>query len=340
MVAKKGRRQSRAADTGGGAIQLGSMTHVGMKRSGNEDAQCALIGANSPGGSDAVLAVADGMGGHQSGEVASAMAIKGLLTQLSNETLSAQTNGPASDYEATIREVVQRVNAGVHDAAASRENFGMGTTLTAAILVGSTLFIGHVGDSRAYLLRRGKLRQLTRDHSWVAEEVARGALPPEEAKHHPRRNVLTRALGISPTVDVDATAVGLKQGDAVLICSDGLYPLVSEAEMAQSLEANGPQEACADLVARANAQGGPDNITVVISKFEALSAGPKGSSSPGNLHKQTTVRVATAGSQGRGAKSALRVILLPIWLPLWLLFKLVKLPLWLAARVLRTIFRG
>ncbi len=160
MSSKKGHKSVRNTHS---AITLGSLTHVGMKRSSNEDSYCALVGANSPPGTDALLAVADGMGGHQAGEVASALAIQGLVNRLSCEGRGETTPVGGPRYDAHLVRAVQEANAEIHRGAGRPECRGMGTTLTAALLVGSTLFVAHVGDSRAYLLRNGRLQQLTRD---------------------------------------------------------------------------------------------------------------------------------------------------------------------------------
>jgi serine/threonine protein phosphatase PrpC len=146
----------------------------------------------------------------------------------------------------------------------------MGTTLTVALLAGRTLSVAHVGDSRAYLWRRGKLRQLTQDHSWVAEQVSRGVLSPGEARAHPKQNVLTRALGLDIRRGVDSHSLRLAQGDIILLCSDGLHSLLRDPEISDFLGQLAPQDACDQLVAQANSRGGKDNITVVIARIDGL----------------------------------------------------------------------
>jgi protein phosphatase len=207
-----------------------------------------------------LFAVADGMGGAQAGELASRIAV---------EAMGEESGSSGEARVATlIREANRRVFARSHeDAAAS----GMGTTMTAA-LVGDdgTVTIGHVGDSRAYLLRSGRLEQLTEDHSLVAELVRSGRLSAEEAESHPQRSVITRALGTDRDVDVDVFTVRAEPGDLFLLCSDGLTTMVDDEEILSVVsEGRGDLEATArDLVSRANRGGGEDNITVVFFELE------------------------------------------------------------------------
>jgi protein phosphatase len=207
-----------------------------------------------------LFAVADGMGGAQAGELASRIAV---------EAMGEESGSSGEARVATlIREANRRVFARSHeDAAAS----GMGTTMTAA-LVGDdgTVTIGHVGDSRAYLLRSGRLEQLTEDHSLVAELVRSGRLSAEEAESHPQRSVITRALGTDRDVDVDVFTVRAEPGDLFLLCSDGLTTMVDDEEILSVVsERRGDLEATArDLVSRANRGGGEDNITVVFFELE------------------------------------------------------------------------
>ena len=251
-------------------VTLGSLTHVGMKRSNNQDAFCALAGANAPAGTDALIAVADGMGGRKAGEVASTMTIQGLVERLSRDGSKDATLLSVARLDSVLSGVVSDLNSEVYKEAQRPQTQGMGTTLTAGLLVGQRLFLAHVGDSRAYLLRGKKLKQLTNDHSWVAEEVARGALRPGDAANHPARNVITRALGISPEVDVDVVALEVEERDLFLICSDGLHSVVPDEEIADVLGSHEPQRACELLIERANGHGGPDNVTVVVLRIDGI----------------------------------------------------------------------
>jgi PPM family protein phosphatase len=197
-----------------------------------------------------LFAVADGMGGAQAGEIASKLAA------------SAVRGSDPGRLEELIQEANRRVHQrSVEDAAAS----GMGTTLTVAEIVGERVSIGHVGDSRAYLVRDGSLEQLTQDHSLVAELVRSGKLTPEEAEQHPQRSVITRALGTDPDVDVDTFAVEPRPGDLFLLCSDGLTSMVDD-ELIERLvdEKRGDLDGLVKaLIRAANKGGGEDNITVV-----------------------------------------------------------------------------
>lgn len=224
-------------------------TDVGKVRDHNEDS----VWPTTDGSTDELLAVAvaDGMGGHVGGEIASATALDTAMT----------VSG-----EPTMR--VLAANVAVVDAARQQPRLaGMGTTLTLALFdPDGDLDIGHVGDSRAYLLRDGTLQQITRDHSYVADLIAAGKLTPEEAETHPYRSVLTRAVGLDPTVEVDSYGIILQSGDRILLCSDGLTSMVSDGPLSEILSRDGsPPAATADeLVTAANDAGGIDNITVIV----------------------------------------------------------------------------
>src|SRR5437870_10853455 len=224
----------------------GARTDVGRGRPENEDS--ILVDA-----ANGLYAVADGMGGHRAGEVASATAI---------ETLKAAYVGGQR-----LDDAVEAANAAVFAKAADDQALqGMGTTLTAVALEDDhTALLGHVGDSRAYLMRDGAVTQVTDDHSLVEQLVREGRLSPEEAQNHPQRAIITRALGIDAEVEVDTYRVDLKPGDRLLICSDGLTTMLSDDTIAVTLRRHpDPQQAADTLVDMANQAGGDDNITVVI----------------------------------------------------------------------------
>ena len=225
-------------------------TNVGRKRRHNEDS----FVADPP-----VFAVADGMGGAQAGEVASALAA---------ETVKESETDPSASGEERVVALIKAANLRVHQRAASDTSAsGMGTTMTVALLEpDGTVAIGHVGDSRAYRLRAGRLEQLTDDHSLVAELVRRGELSPEEAAVHPQRSVITRALGTDADVDVDAFTVEARDGDLFLLCSDGLTTMVDTDTISGILEQNrGRLEvATRALIKAANDRGGDDNITAIL----------------------------------------------------------------------------
>lgn len=230
------------------------LSHPGRRRRRNEDAWVC----DPP-----IFAIADGMGGARGGEIAS---------QLAAGALGVEANGNGADrVVALIQEANKRVyERAEEDSAVS----GMGTTITVALVEDGVVTIGHVGDSRAYLIRDGRLDQLTDDHTLVAELVRSGKLSPAEAEAHPQRSVITRALGTDPDVDVDTFPVETKPGDLFMLCSDGLTSMVGDEAIEDVVEQyRADLDAVAKrLVARANKSGGEDNITVVL--FEIVDDAP------------------------------------------------------------------
>jgi PPM family protein phosphatase len=237
-------------------IEVGSATDIGRVRERNED---SLL-VDPP-----LYVVADGMGGHRGGQVASQVALETL------EVLAKEGRGSLADH-------VRQANRAIWDRSVEDERLsGMGTTLTAARIEGTDALIAHVGDSRAYLLRDGALRQLTTDHTLVDRMVKSGEITEEEADVHPHKNVLTRALGTDELVDVDEDSIALVDGDRVLICSDGLTGMVTEDQIQAILDnSDDPQQAADRLVKAANRAGGVDNITVVV--LDAVGEGDEPSS--------------------------------------------------------------
>lgn len=227
----------------------GGSTDKGQVRDGNEDGYVVDRRLQ-------LFAVADGMGGHRGGEVASATALEALRAAIASGI--------------GLGDAITNANTAVHDKAASdRELSGMGTTLTAVIPDGHGVLVGHVGDSRAYLLRDGELRQLTTDHSLVEELVREGRLTEQEAAVHPRRSIITRALGVEDAVDVDVYSVPLEAGDRLLLCSDGLTTMLRADDIAALLRRESdPTRAANLLVDAANAAGGEDNITTIVIDVE------------------------------------------------------------------------
>jgi PPM family protein phosphatase len=231
-------------------------TDVGRTRSGNEDSYfCGRT----------VFAVADGLGGHQGGEVASAAAVE-PLADLDGRDFAT----PAEAAEALAGAIAEANSAILERAAADPSLWGMGTTVTAAAVAGDLLQLAHVGDSRAYLLRDGTLDQRTTDHTVVGELVRRGRLTPAQAAIHPERSILTRAVGLDPRIPVDAPdPIDLQPGDQVLLCSDGLTEAVRDPQITEILSTNPDgSAACTALIDAANNAGGPDNITVVLLRAE------------------------------------------------------------------------
>ena len=226
---------------------VGVITDTGRKRRRNEDAYVC---------EPPLFAIADGMGGAQAGEVASRLAAAALKES------GAKTLGG----EQRISDLIQEANRRVYDRSSTDPNTsGMGTTITVALVENGNVAFGHVGDSRAYLIRDGRMEQVTEDHSLVNELLKSGKLSPEEAESHPQRSVITRALGTDPDVDVDTFTIAAEAGDVFLLCSDGLTDMVGESEILELVERNRQNldAALKSLVKAANRSGGEDNITVV-----------------------------------------------------------------------------
>ena len=226
---------------------------VGRVREGNEDSFLVQ---------DPLFAIADGMGGHVAGDVASQTAIETI-------TQSAASDKPSEP--SALEELIKKANVAIWQKAQQEPTLhGMGTTCTLILVDGSRIHIGHVGDSRAYLLRDGELSQLTEDHTLVGRMVREGRLQPEEAERHPQRNIITRTLGVDPEVQVDTMSLEMTEGDRILICSDGLNSMLDGSAIQDALSNETDPQAAADrLVDEANAAGGEDNVTVVIIDFEA-----------------------------------------------------------------------
>jgi protein phosphatase len=233
-------------------LVFAAATDVGRMRTNNEDSYLS---------SQPVAAVADGMGGHSAGEVASAIAIE--------ELTALRDRGPWENETAAtddLKQAILRANRRIREmAAGDRKLNGMGTTLVALLEDGDMVHVANVGDSRGYLLRQGELSQVTVDHSLVQELVDDGRLSPEDAERHPQRSVITRALGIDPEVEFDLFTYKLQVGDRLLLCSDGLSDVVEPAQIRKVLlRVPSAQRAARELVTVANEQGGPDNITVIV----------------------------------------------------------------------------
>ena len=235
-------------------------TETGRVRDHNEDSILKLGGEQSPPGVDALLVVADGMGGHAAGEVASKLTVEHIEQRFTSGAFASTT---AEEFEEALRTLLQNVNQAVYTAGQDTDKRGMGTTCTLVVIKDDHLYYAHVGDSRAYLLRGGELDQVTDDHSWVEEMVRAGSLSKEEARTHPNRNVITRAIGLDASVVVDTGVCALKDGDLVMLCSDGLNSMISDEEIHTVLEGSSHKTVCTDLIAAANQSGGHDNTSVV-----------------------------------------------------------------------------
>jgi protein phosphatase len=240
-------------------------------RESNEDSVCVLGPGEIVDDFDALLAVADGMGGHQAGEVASQYATDKLQELLASSAYRdwVSYDPGRNDYNIlVIKEVLERLNREIYDLAVrERKHRGMGTTITAALIAQGQVVLGHAGDSRAYLLDNGKLIQLTTDHSWVQEQVEQNKMSPEQAANDPRKNQITRALGVSSVIRIDRQVTDLRPGNVLLLCTDGLTNMLSDDEIAHWLMTiPDPQKVCSALVATANQRGGLDNISVIVAR--------------------------------------------------------------------------
>jgi protein phosphatase len=251
-------------------IRVGVATDIGQVREGNEDAYLVVA---------PLYAVADGMGGHRGGEVASSLALETVQQLFERQ-------------EGTLADQVARANRAVYDRSQSdRSVSGMGTTLTAALVDGNEVHLVHVGDSRAYLLRDARLTQLTEDHTLVHRMVVEGEITADEAETHPHRSILTRALGVDESVQVDEGDVQVETGDRLLLCTDGLTGMVPAEQIQEiMLDASDPQEVVDRLVRVANSAGGIDNITAVVLDFAEDGGGSGATEASAIPHPHTVER--------------------------------------------------
>lgn len=251
-------------------VIVGMAQSVGMERTHNEDALFAMHG--SAAGLEAIpefglFIVADGMGGHRSGEVASSISVRSVARRLSQDSLLHLFDLEAGDDTTPLLDLMRQALEEANEAVVARVPGG-GTTLTAVLMLGHQVTIGHVGDSRAYLIDKSAAKAITRDHSLVKRLEELGQLRPEEAEVHPQRNVLYRAIGQGANLEVDVFTQPVPRDAYLLLCSDGLWGVVPDLAIQKIVMANhSPQEACEELVKAANAAGGPDNITAVVVYF-------------------------------------------------------------------------
>jgi len=251
-------------------IESYGISNVGMKRSQNEDSY--LINDEL-----SLYMVADGMGGHLGGEYASKLAVttvEEIVRTLRFDPECTQIRGVNTE-EANpsdqLTHAIQEAGRRIHDQALFDENLrGMGTTAVAAMFCDPTLYVANVGDSRAYLIREGKISQMTEDHSLVSEQVKAGMISQKDARGHKLKNIITRSVGYQEEVDIDVVAHPMKPGDKVLMCSDGLSNLVEDEELESIVDKFDLQEACEKLVNYANSRGGDDNITVLILQVDEI----------------------------------------------------------------------
>ncbi|HEY6867233.1 MAG TPA: Stp1/IreP family PP2C-type Ser/Thr phosphatase [Candidatus Eisenbacteria bacterium] len=251
-------------------VVVRAATDLGLKRQNNEDSYGCWL-PDDPAERERrglLLAVADGMGGVKGGEVASRITVETVMR--------AYGESPGTDVAQDLQAALTTANRMVHRESEARPDLnGMGTTCTAAVVRGREMYVAHVGDSRAYLVRSGKAQQLTHDHSLVGQLVRDRQLTVEQARTDPRRNVVTRSVGISEEVDVDAERIAepMRDGDVLMLCTDGLHGLVRDDELGAAVAGRDLDQACERLVGLAKQRGGPDNITVILARAESPTNG-------------------------------------------------------------------
>ena len=242
------------------------MTDVGLKRGHNEDNFLINEELN-------LYVVADGMGGHAGGEYASAICVNTIEEIVTSIELNVEGDVDLGDPVEVARErlryALRLSGRRIFEKAAQDEEYhGMGTTAVALLIDGTNAVVAHVGDSRLYLLRDGKIQQVTEDHSFVARQVKAGVMTEDDAKNHRMRNVIYRSLGYQEDVEVDVQVIAVRKDDRFLLCSDGLTGHVEDPELGEYMVKHGPQEASRRLIELACERGGDDNITVIIARVE------------------------------------------------------------------------
>lgn len=240
-------------------LAVGELTDVGRRRERNQDNVIHFVPTDADllARRGALFVVCDGMGGHAAGEIASEIGVRTIREVYFQET--------DEDVVTALARAIRSANNAIFEHAREHQTHsGMGTTCVVLALVGGRGFFANIGDSRGYILRDGSLRQVTQDHSWVAEQVRAGILTEEQARVHAHRNVITRSLGTQPDVTADLFIEEMREGDRVLLCSDGLHGYVAEEDILQTMQVSAPEPVVRQLIDIANSHGGPDNITAVV----------------------------------------------------------------------------
>jgi serine/threonine protein phosphatase PrpC len=234
-------------------------SHKGMIREINEDFCDAIIGSSIM---KASFIIADGMGGHSAGEIASKMAVEHISRKIM-ENEGVFTEDSISEF---LKNTIKEANDIIYEKSNAPGPFsGMGTTLIIAVFLSGNLYLGHVGDSRAYIIRKGEIRQLTTDHSYVEELVKNGSLSRTEAEKHPQKNIITRAIGCFESVEADICIYEVHKDDIYILCTDGLTNMLTDDKILEIVRNNEDlQSSCDELIDKANRNGGEDNITVII----------------------------------------------------------------------------
>ncbi len=244
-------------------MRYSAKSHAGMKREKNQDSYAIIDGSkNGP----YFFIIADGMGGHNSGEVASKMAVDFAVNYVEGNNIEISR----SNLPGFVKTMIGKANAGIYNKSLEKlEHNGMGTTFIVAAVKGENVQIGHIGDSRVYFINNKKMRKVTSDHSLIEELVKSGSITKEEAVNHPRKNVITKALGCMSEVEIDIYEVNAEKGDIMLLCTDGLTNMVDEERIESILlENDDPEKACEALINKANSSGGEDNVTVIVINFK------------------------------------------------------------------------
>ncbi len=246
----------------GDLMEWASRTHIGKIRNKNEDSLFADEKSNR------IFIVADGMGGHNAGEIASKLAIE-KVSEMLKDNLDNLSKVDEFDIENLIQEAIKEANTDIYKKSLSSNSLdGMGTTITLALFVDNKVYFGHIGDSRAYLLRKDELTQLTEDHTLVCELLKNGTITEVEAKTHPKRNVITKALGTEESPLPDTISYNIKEEDIIILCTDGLTNIVDNYEIKKCFKNESDiQKACDYLVNQANDRGGFDNITLIAIRY-------------------------------------------------------------------------
>lgn len=243
------------------SLRYGVKTDRGLKRQLNEDSCNVLVGYT---GIPACFVIADGMGGHQCGEIASKQAVDSVCNHL------LKANWENDDISGMLKDIISNVNDELYHLSLQDESTqGMGTTLIVTIFKNRKLYIGHVGDSRVYLIRDNSIEKVTCDHSFIEELVKNGSITKDEAINHPKKNVITRAVGYELDLQVDTYEIDVVENDEILLCTDGLTNMLEEDEILDIItKEKDPQVASDTLVESANNKGGEDNITVIIGRID------------------------------------------------------------------------
>lgn len=242
-------------------LSVGGNTHMGMKRKSNQDVIYISKDSSMP-----IYIVADGMGGHKAGELASNMAIDIIVKRITEDKHKLSSENAILKW---IKKTIEEANTKIYLESIKNKDFkGMGTTITLGYIYEDKIYIGHVGDSRAYIIKNDEIKQITEDHSYVNQLLKLGSITKEEAKKHPKKNMITRAVGSSSIIEIDLIVREYKENEILILCSDGLFNMLDDLEILKVFKSkDNIQEACDKVIRMANDNGGFDNITIIAIKF-------------------------------------------------------------------------